>query len=76
MVGEATVRGGVPVLNGLLEKIELLKNRHPNRLRRKIIPLIYVCLPLPELVEEAKKKDIWVLKAIQDFYKPKRLEKT
>jgi hypothetical protein len=38
---------------GLLDKIELLKGRYPEKLRKKLIPVIYVCLPMPELVEEA-----------------------
>jgi len=45
--------------------------RNPEKLRKKVLPVIYVCLPLPELVEEAKKKEIWILKTIKDYYKPK-----
>jgi len=56
VLGEATVRGGVGVLENLLEKAELLRNRYPDRLRPKTIMVIYASLALPELVEEAKKR--------------------
>jgi len=32
--------------------------------------VIYASLALPELVEEAKKRGIWLLKATEDYYKP------
>jgi len=74
VIGEATVRGSPKTMKELLEKIELLKNKYPNKLRAKLIPIIYVCLPLPELIEEAKKKNVWLLKATKDYYKPSRLK--
>jgi len=55
---------------GLLKKLELLKSRYPEKLRPKTILVIYTSLALPELVEEAKAKNVWVLKATQDYYKP------
>ena len=73
VVGEATVRGGVGVLEELLEKVEVLRGRYPERLRRKVIPVLYVCLPLPGLVEEAGRRGVWVLKATRDYYKPRFL---
>ncbi|MEM1525356.1 MAG: hypothetical protein QW779_04700 [Nitrososphaerales archaeon] len=71
VVGEATVRGGLSVLEDFMNKIEILKNKYPNKLRKRMIRVIYICLPMPELINEAKKKDIWILKATEDFYKPK-----
>ncbi|MEM3056056.1 MAG: hypothetical protein QW639_02370 [Candidatus Bathyarchaeia archaeon] len=73
VVGEATVRGGVEVLRRLLRNIKRLKERHPERLRDRMIPVIYVCQPMPELVERAEKQDIWTLKATEDFYKPRTI---
>jgi DNA repair exonuclease SbcCD ATPase subunit len=70
VVGEATVRGGAEVLRRLLRNIKRLKERYPERLRDKIIPVIYVCQPMPELVERAEKQNIWTLKATEDFHKP------
>ncbi len=70
VVGEASVRAGVRVLEGLLEKIEKLKARYPEKLRKRVIPVIYTSLPMPDLVERARLKKIWVLKATEDIVKP------
>lgn len=70
VVGEATVRGGVRVLEDLLAKLEILKSKYPDKLRPKVIPVIYVSLAVPELVEEAKRREVWLLKATEDYYKP------
>ena len=67
---ETTVRGGAGIVNELIERINILKSKYPEKLRKNIIPVVYVCPPLEELVEEAKRREIWVLKAVQDFYKP------
>ena len=70
VVGEATVRGGAGIIDELTRKINILKSKYPEKLRKNIVPVVYVCLPLEELVEEARKREIWVLKAVQDFHKP------
>ena len=75
IIGEATVRGGVNILEELMRKIELVRKKYPDKLRRNTIPLIYVCLPLPGLIEEARRRNIWVLKATQDFHKPETILK-
>jgi chromosome segregation ATPase len=72
VVGEATVRAGRGILDTLLNKIEVLKAKYPEKLRKRLIPVIYVCLPMPELVEEAARRKVWVLKATQDFCKPEK----
>ncbi|MEM2927302.1 MAG: hypothetical protein QXO94_07575 [Candidatus Bathyarchaeia archaeon] len=69
-MGEASVRAGTPLLDELMNDIKRLKEKYPERLRRNVLPVLYVCLPLPELVDEAKKMGIWLLKATKDFYKP------
>jgi len=73
IVGEATVRGGAGVVDELIGRINVLRSRYPEKLRRNIVPVVYVCLPLEELVEEAKRREVWVLKAVQDFHKPASL---
>ena len=70
VVGEATVRGGVEIADELLRKIERMRVEHPEMLRRNIIKVIYVCLPLPELIERGKEEGIWILKATEDFHRP------
>ena len=70
IIGEASVRAGIRVLNNLLEKIEKLKANYPEKIRRRIIPVIYTSLPMPDLIERAREKKIWILKATGDFVKP------
>jgi hypothetical protein len=57
VIGEATVRAGVSILEDLMGKFEKLKEMYPDRLRRKIILVIYASLPTVELIEEAKKRE-------------------
>jgi hypothetical protein len=73
VIGEATVRAGVSILEDLMGKFEKLKKMYPDRLRRKIILVIYASLPTVELIEEAKKRGIWLLKATEEFHKPEKL---
>jgi len=70
VVGEATVRAGPSLVDELKRKVEVLKSTYPDKLRPKLIQVIYTSLPLPELIEEAKKKGIWLLKATQEYHKP------
>lgn len=67
MIGEASVRAGARVLDELLEKFELLKEKHPERLRKKAILVIYVSLLMTDLIEEAKEKGVWLFKATEEL---------
>jgi len=67
VIGEATIRAGVKILDEILEKYELLKRKYPSYLRDKVIFVLYVLLPLPEVIEEAKKRNIWVFKATKEY---------
>ena len=70
IAGEATVRAGVGVLRRLEEKLRVLRSRYPERLRPRVVPLIYTSLATPDLVEEAKARGVWVLKATGDITPP------
>ena len=73
-VGEASVRAGLGILNKLEKKLKVLRDKYPQYLRDKIILIIYSSLPLPELIAEAKKKGIWVLKATEDIVPLEQLD--
>lgn len=73
LIGEATVRAGAKLAEELLEKLERLKKNHPEKLRTKITLVIYASLPMKELVDEAKAKNIWLLKATEEFYRPEKI---
>ncbi len=71
IVGESSVRAGAGLIDELLEKIDTLRRNHPDKLRGKVIPVIYTSLPMPELTERAADKNIWVLRATEDVVKPR-----
>ncbi len=67
VVGEASVRAGASTLRDLKHKLPMLKESYPGLLRPKVILLIYTSLATPELVEEARREGVWVLKATGDI---------
>jgi len=75
IVGEASVRAGYRVMEKLMKNLRDLRNRYPDKLRRIVVLVVYTSLAMPDLVEEAKKRDIWVLKATGDIVRPKLLDK-
>jgi len=73
VVGEVAVRANVRLINELLNKVEKLKRDYPWMIRDRLIPVLYVALPMADLVSEAKNKGIWLLKATEEFYRPSNL---
>jgi len=71
VVGEASLRAGASIIDELKRKLNTLKTKYPGYFREKIILVLYVTLPLPELVERAKRERIWLLKATKEYVKPK-----
>ena len=71
VIGEASLRAGASIVDELKRKLMILKANYPGYLRKKIILVLYVTLPLPELVEKANKEHIWLLKATKEYVKPK-----
>jgi len=67
VVGEASVRAGVSTLRDLRRKLSVLEESYPGLLRPKVILIIYTSLATPELVEEAGREGVWVLKATGDI---------
>lgn len=62
VIGEATVRLGIGLINELKEKIELIKMKKPELLRPKLLKVIYADYATPDAIEYAKKEGIWILK--------------
>jgi hypothetical protein len=61
LIGEATVRAGIRLVEELDAKAGLLAERHPELLRPRVIKAIYTIMATPEAIEEANRKGIWVL---------------
>ena len=74
VVGEATVRLGVRLIDELEEKIAFLRSRRPDLLRRRIIKVVYADYAPPSAFEEAKRRGVWILKWSGDLTPRKILE--
>jgi len=61
IVGEATTRLGTKRIERLLRRVELIKQRRPDLLRRKIIKAIYTYVAVPQAIETAINNKVWVL---------------
>ncbi|MFN3622372.1 MAG: hypothetical protein ACK4TI_05725 [Nitrososphaerales archaeon] len=62
VVGEATVRLGVKLIDELEDKIDLMRSKRPDLLKPKLIKVVYADYAVPSALEYAKAKGIWVLK--------------
>ena len=62
VVGEATVRLGPSLVNELLDKVKMIRDKRPDLLRRKLIKVIYTDYSTPEAVEAAAKSKVWILR--------------
>ena len=71
VVGEAKVRASSNAVDEINEKVELLKRLYPDRLRPRLLRVVYTCLAMPDLIERAEREGVWVLKATGDIVKPK-----
>jgi chromosome segregation ATPase len=61
VVGEATVRLGVSLVEELEEKIELIRKERPELLKPKLIKVIYADYSVTRALELASNYNIWVL---------------
>lgn len=61
VIGEATVRLGAKRVERLVRRVELIKQRRPDLLRRKVIKAIYIYVAAPQAIETAINNKVWVL---------------
>ncbi|MEM1582635.1 MAG: hypothetical protein QXK89_09035 [Candidatus Bathyarchaeia archaeon] len=73
VIGEASVRASSNLIDEISRNIEMLRITHPDKLRDRVIKVIYTSLAMPDLIEKAEKENIWVLKATGDITEPKIL---
>jgi hypothetical protein len=67
VVGEATVRLGRGLVEELLKRVELLRVKRPDLLRRRLLKAIYTDVAVPEALQLAKEKGVWVLRWDRDL---------
>jgi hypothetical protein len=73
IIGEASVRAAQNLIDEINHNIERMRNSYPEKLKPKIVRVIYTSLAMPDLIERAEKEGIWILKATGDIVKPKNL---
>jgi len=70
IIGEVAVRASVNTLRELFEKLEKLRSNYPEALRPKLVLVVYTKRPTWGLIEEARRRNVWVLGLTADFHKP------
>ncbi|MEM3194502.1 MAG: hypothetical protein QXH97_05940, partial [Candidatus Bathyarchaeia archaeon] len=63
IIGEASVRAPANIIDKINSSLE--------KLRPKILKVVYTSLAMPDLIERAEKEGIWVLRATGDIVKPR-----
>jgi regulator of replication initiation timing len=61
VIGEATTRLGVRLVDEIDEKVDLVRRLRPNLVKPNLIKVAYTIVALDEAIEEAKRKGVWVL---------------
>ncbi|MEB3859786.1 MAG: hypothetical protein LRS43_01090, partial [Desulfurococcales archaeon] len=74
VIGEVSTRAGIKVVNTLERKIGDVKAKYPDRLKPKIIKVIYTMWATDDAVESALQKGIWLVKASKELTPLKVLE--
>ncbi|MEM2092321.1 MAG: hypothetical protein QXR59_03430 [Candidatus Bathyarchaeia archaeon] len=72
VIGEASVRAPANIIDKINSSLEKLRTLYPDKLRPKILKVVYTSLAMPDLIERAEKEGIWVLKATGDIVKPRQ----
>jgi chromosome segregation ATPase len=67
LIGEAKTRVGVNVVEKVDKDIEKLCRDHPEYLKDKVIKVIYGMQVLPDAVDEARKRGIWLVTANKEI---------
>ncbi|GBC73382.1 hypothetical protein HRbin04_00781 [archaeon HR04] len=63
LIGEAKTRAVKKAILQVDKDIARLCKRHPEYLKEKIVKVVYAIQAMPDAVEEAKRRDIWLVTA-------------
>jgi hypothetical protein len=67
VVGIARLRASPSAIDELNGKVEALRRLRPDKLRPRLLKVVYIYRALPGLKERAEKEGVWVLKAAGDY---------
>jgi len=74
IIGEVVTRAGLATIERIDKILERLVKDYPSYTRRKVLKVMYTLWITPESVEEAERRGIWVIKALEELTKPKIME--
>ncbi|RLF18672.1 MAG: hypothetical protein DRZ82_07860, partial [Thermoprotei archaeon] len=74
IIGEVVTRAGLATIERIDKILERLVKDYPSYTRRKVLKIMYTLWITPESVEEAERRGIWVIKALEELTKPKIME--
>jgi hypothetical protein len=67
LIGKASTRVNAKLIEGVDKDIEKLCRKYPNYLKDKVIKVIYGMQVLPDAVDEARKRGIWLITANKEI---------
>jgi len=67
MIGEAKTRVSANLIEDVDKDIEKLCRKYPEYLRDKVIKVVYGMQVLPNAVDEAKRRGIWLVTANKEL---------
>ena len=70
IVGEASTRAGARTVRSVDDKLDELRRRYPEHLRGRVLKVVYTMWATEDAVEEAKRRGVWLLKALEDLTPP------
>ena len=70
VIGEASIRTGVGIIKSIDEKIEELKRKYPEYLRKRVLKVIYTMWTTEDAIKEAKKRKIWLIRTLEELTTP------
>jgi hypothetical protein len=71
VVGEARVRASSSVVDEMDRKIRELRRLHPDKVRPRVLRVVYTTLAMPDLIARAEREGVWVLRAVGDVVRPR-----
>ncbi|MDW8043360.1 MAG: hypothetical protein RMJ30_03845 [Nitrososphaerota archaeon] len=62
VVGEAAVRLGTALVDEVVDKLNLMRAKRPDLLRKRVVKVIYTDYATPDALKRAAENNVWVLK--------------
>ncbi|RLI28605.1 hypothetical protein DRO58_01790, partial [Candidatus Bathyarchaeota archaeon] len=61
---------GARTVRSVDDKLDELRRRYPEHLRGRVLKVVYTMWATEDAVEEAERRGVWLLKALEDLTPP------